>query len=180
MTQNEPHAPVPGFTKTEPGVPFWRRPLAALTAPEWESLCDGCGRCCLVKLEDEDTANVFYTDVGCALLDAGSCRCSDYAGRQARIPDCVKLTPDALLTISWLPPTCAYRLVDEGRDLPWWHPLISGDPETVHAAGISVRGRVAASESDVAVEDMPDHLVTWPMRWPKRARKAGWRGGAAR
>ena len=152
--------------------PFWRKPLAALTIAEWESLCDGCGRCCLVKLEDEDTGQVHFTDVGCTLLDVGSCRCSDYANRQAKVSDCVKLTADIVEDIAWLPPTCAYRLVEEGRDLPWWHPLVSGRPETVHEAGISVRGRVSASEDDVAIEDLPDHIKTWPTRWPKRGRKA--------
>ena len=121
--------------------PFWRKPLSALTETEWESLCDGCGRCCLVKLEDEDTAEVHYTDVACTLFDAGSCGCSNYPERQARVPDCVKLTPEALDGIAWLPPSCAYRLVAEGRDLMWWHWLVSGDRETIHAAGVSVRGQ---------------------------------------
>lgn len=151
-------------------LPFWRKPLSALTETEWESLCDGCGRCCLVKLEDEETAEVHYTDVACTLLDAGSCGCSNYPERQAHVPDCVKLTPEALDGISWLPPSCAYRLVAEGRDLMWWHWLVSGDRETIHAAGVSVRGRVAASEDDVAVDDLPGHIVKWPNRWPRKAR----------
>ena len=151
--------------------PFWRRPLSTLTESEWESLCDGCGRCCLVKLEDEDTARVHYTDVACTLFDAGACRCADYAERQARVPDSVKLTPEALDEISWLPPTCAYRLVAGGQDLPGWHHVVSGSRDTVHAAGVSVRGRVSASEDDVAVDDLPDRIVSWPDRWPKRARR---------
>ena len=151
--------------------PFWRRPLAALTIAEWESLCDGCGRCCLVKLEDEDTGEVHFTDVSCRLLDCSSCGCSDYANRQTKVPDCVKLTPDIVQDIPWLPPTCAYRLVEEGRDLPWWHPLVSGRPETVHEAGISVRGRVFVSEDEIAVEDVPGRIARWPARWPKRGRK---------
>ena len=151
-------------------LPFWRKPLSSLTETEWESLCDGCGRCCLVKLEDEDTAQVHYTDVACALFDAGTCGCSNYPERQSRIPDCVKLTPEALDGIAWLPPSCAYRLVAEGRDLMWWHWLVSGDRNTIHTAGVSVRGRVAASEDDVAVDDLPHHIVKWPNRWPKRAK----------
>ena len=151
-------------------TPFWQKPLSSLTPSEWESLCDGCGRCCLVKLEDEDTAEVHYTDVACTLLDAGSCRCSNYTERQRWVPDCVKLTPATVETISWLPPTCAYRLVAERQDLPWWHHLVSGDRETVHAAGVSVRGRIGAMEDDIAVEELPDRIVTWPDRWPKKAR----------
>ena len=154
----------------ETDVPFWRKPLEALSPVEWESLCDGCGRCCLVKLEDEDTSETYYTDVACQLLDAGTCRCSDYPNRQSKIPDCVKLTPEAVRTIEWLPPTCAYRIVREGRDLPWWHPLVSGTAETVVEAGVSVRGRIAAHEQDVPLEALPGCIVAWPNRVPKRAR----------
>ena len=153
-------------------VPFWRKPLEALSPPEWESLCDGCGRCCLVKLEDEDTGETYYTDVGCRLLEAGSCRCGDYPRRQDRVPDCVKLTPAEVHAIRWLPPTCAYRLVREGRDLPWWHPLVSGRPETVVEAGVSVRNRVACSEDDIAPELLPSRIVSWPDRVPKKARRS--------
>ena len=110
---------------------------------EWESLCDGCARCCLVKLEDDDTGDIHFTDIGCKLLDGETCRCRDYRRRQSRVPDCVKLTPEAVRSLSWLPVTCAYRVVAEGRDLAWWHPLVSGSPDTVHQAGVSVRGRVS-------------------------------------
>lgn len=151
--------------------PFWRKPLPSLTAAEWESLCDGCGRCCLVKLEDEDTGAIHFTDVACKLLDAGTCRCSNYANRQAHVPDCIKLTTEIVDSVPWLPPTCAYRLVAEGRDLMWWHPLVSGRAETVHEAGISIRRRPTVSEADVPVDDLPDHIVSWPARWPKQARK---------
>lgn len=151
--------------------PFWRtKSLSQLSDGEWESLCDGCGRCCLVKLEDEDTAMVAYTDVGCRLLDETSCRCTDYPNRQAQVADCVRLTPEAVTTLSWLPPTCAYRLMDEGADLPWWHPLVSGSPDTVHEAGISVRGKVAGPEQSFGLFELMEHVVSWPVRWPRGAK----------
>jgi hypothetical protein len=148
---------------TEPTTPFWRaKPLSAMSEAEWESLCDGCGRCCLVKLEDEDTGQFHYTDVACELLDGDACRCRDYPNRQDKIPDCVRLTPDGVASLPWLPSTCAYRLLAEGRDLPGWHPLVSGDPDGVHRAGISVRGRVAGPESAFALVDLIDRIVDWP------------------
>lgn len=153
-------------------VPFWRRKtLAEMTPAEWESICDGCGRCCLNKLEDEDTGKVYYTDVGCRLLDGTTCKCKDYRNRSRKVKDCIRLTPDNVREIKWLPPTCGYRLLASGRDLYWWHPLVSGDPATVHAAGISVRGRVGVSEQHIAVEDYEDHIVTWPIRVPPRGRR---------
>jgi uncharacterized cysteine cluster protein YcgN (CxxCxxCC family) len=152
-------------------TPFWRsKTLEEMTEAEWESLCDGCGRCCLVKLEDEDTGRIHATDIGCRLFDAATCRCHDYANRSKTVPDCVTLTPEAVRTLSWLPPTCAYRLLGEGKDLPWWHPLVSGDPQTVVAAGVSVRGKVHANEDEVAEEEVVERIVGWPLRWPKAAR----------
>ena len=144
-------------------APFWKtKSLAELNDWEWESLCDGCGRCCLVKLEDEDDGTIYFTDIGCRLLDSASCRCGDYANRTARVHDCVRLTADNLAELNWLPPTCAYRLVAAGRDLYWWHPLVSGDGETVHAAGVSVRGRVFSDEDAVPEDHVADHIVSWP------------------
>ena len=149
-------------------LPFWKtKTLAAMSQAEWESLCDGCGRCCLHKLRDEDTDRLAFTEVACRLLDTASCRCRNYADRKRHVPDCVQLTPRKLTEIDWLPPTCAYRLVAEGRDLAWWHPLVSGDPETVHRAGVSVRGRAISERKAGALED---HVVRWPGQTPRGAR----------
>ncbi len=139
---------------------FWeRRPLAALTRAEWESLCDGCGRCCVIKFEDEDTGRVHYTDVACRLFDGQTCRCGNYALRTELVPGCVVLTPKSLPEAArWLPRTCAYRLLHERKPLPDWHPLNSGDPESVHRAGISLRGQ-AVPEYEVAEDDLEDHIV---------------------
>jgi hypothetical protein len=141
---------------------FWQeKGLGELSAAEWDALCDGCARCCLVKLEDDDTAEVHYTDVACRLLDAGKCQCSDYQRRAELVADCVVLTPDSIGDLTWMPPTCAYRLVAEGKDLYWWHPLVSGDPEAVHTAGVSVRGRIVVEER-VSEDALQDHIVDWP------------------
>ncbi len=121
--------------------PFWRvKSLEQMTRDEWESLCDGCARCCLVKLEDEDTGEIHLTRLACRLLDHGSCRCGDYENRHSVVSDCVAIDADKVRRLEWLPASCAYRRVAEGRDLAWWHPLVSGDPNTVHQAGVSVRG----------------------------------------
>jgi uncharacterized cysteine cluster protein YcgN (CxxCxxCC family) len=153
---------------SEAPLPFWRtKTLDEMSTSEWESLCDGCARCCLVKLEEEDNGRIHYTDLGCTLLDGKTCRCHDYPQRQQRVKDCVKLTPETVRALSWLPVTCAYRAIADGRDLAWWHPLVSGSPDTVHEAGVSVRGRVAASEDDVPQDDWPTHIVKWPNRAPR-------------
>lgn len=150
---------------------FWKtKTLEEMSNAEWESLCDGCARCCLEKLEDEDTGKIYFTHVSCKLLDSGLCACKDYANRSDKVPDCVRLTPENVRTLNWLPPSCGYRLVAEGRDLYWWHPLISGDPNTVHEAGVSVRGRVQGTENEIADADLEDHIVQWPALLPKRAR----------
>lgn len=122
-------------------TPFWKtKSLEDMSAQEWELLCDGCARCCLVKLEDEDSGEVHLTRLACRLLDHSTCRCQDYPNRFAQMPDCIQIDAQKVREIDWLPVTCAYRLVAEGKDLYWWHPLISGRAETVHEAGISVRG----------------------------------------
>ncbi|MGI8526558.1 MAG: YcgN family cysteine cluster protein [Pseudolabrys sp.] len=164
-------------TAAPPPLPFWRtKRLSEMTRPEWESLCDGCGRCCLNKLEEEGTGRTFFTDVACKLLDAAACRCRDYANRKAKVPDCVKLTWRNVARIAWLPPTCAYRLVAQRRDLYWWHPLVSGSRESVHEAGISVRGRQLHSEADVPDEALERHIVSWPGKVPKASRQRGVKG----
>jgi uncharacterized cysteine cluster protein YcgN (CxxCxxCC family) len=144
---------------------FWRvKPLSAMTRREWESLCDGCGRCCLHKLRDDDTGEISFTNVACRLLDLKSCQCSDYANRKARVHDCVQLTPAKLKTVDWLPPSCAYRLIAEGKDLFPWHPLISGRADTVRTAGAAINGR-ALSERDAG--PLEHHIVQWPGEAPR-------------
>jgi hypothetical protein len=148
------------MSDTDPTVDrFWERlTLAELSADQWEALCDGCGKCCVEKFEDEDTGAIHYTDVACVLLDRHSCRCSDYANRARRVADCVTLTPQALADPRWLPETCAYRRVAERRPLPDWHPLLTGDRELAHRRGHSVRGRVRSPDG---IDDPLLYLVDW-------------------
>jgi len=143
-----------------PDAPFWETiALKDLSREQWESLCDGCGRCCLHKLEDADTGEIHYTNVACRLLDLGKCGCRNYAHRWRQVPDCIQLSAAVIADLVWLPSTCAYRLLAEGKSLAWWHPLVSGDPDSVHRAGISVRGR-AVPEGRAGPLD--HHIVVWP------------------
>jgi len=140
-------------------VPFWRvKKLKQMNTEEWESLCDGCGKCCLEKLEDLDTGKISYTNIGCELLDVHECRCKNYAKRDQYVPDCVRLSSANISSLKWMPSTCAYKLLSEGKDLPDWHPLVSGNTGSVHEAGISIRGR--AIDADDA-GDFEDHIVQW-------------------
>lgn len=140
---------------------FWKTtPLDQLGKDQWESLCDGCGKCCVIKLEDVDTRTVHYTDVSCKLLDCQTARCTKYNERIQHVPDCVLLTPDNLSVLSWMPESCAYRLVHENKDLPDWHPLITGKPESTRLAGHSVAARVV-TEACVDEDDLPDHIKNW-------------------
>ncbi len=142
---------------------FWETvPLQSMTGPEWEALCDGCGKCCLNKLEDEDTGEVEFTRVACRLLDNETCRCGQYDIRKTLVPECVVLTPETLPGAAYfMPVTCAYRRLHEGMDLPAWHPLITGDPNSVHAAGVSVRG-LTVPEFEVPEEEWENHIIEAP------------------
>lgn len=143
------------------GKPFWEeKSLSEMTEAEWESLCDGCGKCCVIKLEDVDTGEIHYTDIGCKLLDGQTCRCSNYAMRKSMVPDCVILKPERLDDLPWMPSSCAYRLLHEGRPLPKWHPLMTGDPASTIKAGQSVSGQIFP-EGDIAEDDYPAHIKDW-------------------
>ena len=137
---------------------FWKtKTLRQMSSSEWEALCDGCGKCCLIKLIDDLTDDLHYTTVACKLLDCDSCRCGDYNNRKKLVEDCVILSPRLVEELHWMPSTCAYRLIYEGKDLYWWHPLVSGNPNTVHEAGISVQGR-AISEREVKDSELPKYI----------------------
>lgn len=137
---------------------FWELPLESLSRAEWEALCDGCGQCCLHKVEDEDTGEVFPTNVACKLLDLQTGRCGDYKHRRAYVPDCLRLTPRLAASLDWLPGTCAYRLRADGEPLPAWHYLLSGDRGAVQRAGVSVIGKAV---SETVAGPLEDHIV-WP------------------
>ena len=161
--------PRPPSTQSES---FWKtKTLEEMSDSEWESLCDGCARCCLEKLEDEDTGKIYFTHISCRLLDAGLCACKDYPNRSAKVSDCVRLTPENVRTLNWLAPGCGHQGRGAGAAArPGGPPLISGDPNTVHEAGVSVQGRVWGSEDEIEEADLEDHIVQWPGVIPKRAR----------
>ena len=140
---------------------WWQdKPLAELSPRQWEALCDGCAKCCLHKLEDEDSGQVFYTRIRCRYLDEKSCRCSDYANRSVLVPNCIRLEPENVRELDWLPSTCAYRLRARGEPLADWHPLVSGSADSVHRAGISIRGRCLSDEF-VHPDGYDEHIIHW-------------------
>lgn len=142
-------------------IPFWQRKrLHEMNQAEWDALCDGCGQCCLQKLEDEDTGEVFHTELVCRYMNTDTCQCTVYAERQKKVPGCTVLTAGTIADYHWLPLTCAYRTLAEGRPLAEWHPLRSGDPDSVHRAGVSVRGKVM-SEDKVPDTDWEEHIIHW-------------------
>jgi len=144
--------------------PFWQViPLSEMTKAQWESLCDGCGKCCLHKLRDEETDAIHFTNVACRLLNLETCQCSQYPTRFRKVPDCVSLTPEILADIDWLPPSCAYVLIRDGQDLPAWHHLRTGSANSVHEAGISGKGRMISEREAGMLED---HIVEWPAEIP--------------
>lgn len=143
----------------DPEIPFWKqKSLAELSPQEWESLCDGCARCCLYRLEDEDTGEIYFTNVHCRLLDTATGQCTDYPNRSVRVPDCVTITLKELESPYWLPKSCAYRLLAEGKDLPDWHPLVSGDPQTVVTTGQRVCDRTLCEDE---ADSLENHLIDW-------------------
>jgi uncharacterized protein len=138
---------------------FWEtKKLHEMTIEEWESLCDNCGKCCLHKLEDEDTGKIYFTSVVCNLIDLNTCRCTHYEDRCTLVPDCIDLKQHDFAEYTWLPSTCAYRLLSDGKPLETWHPLVSGDPNSVVEAGVSIRS-YAMKERDI--DDIEDHIIEW-------------------
>jgi len=135
--------------------------MAEMSPSEWESLCDNCGKCCCIRLEDEETAAIYITDVACKLFDPKTCRCTDYTNRSEKVPDCVTLTPDNVGALKWMPRTCAYRLISEGKELPDYHHLVSGSRQTIHDAGMSVQDAVT-SEIFVTEKEQVTRIVIWP------------------
>lgn len=135
--------------------------MAEMSHDEWENLCDGCAKCCCIRLEDEDTEAIYITDVSCKLLDGDRCRCTNYTNRKRYVPDCVTLTPDNVAALKWMPQTCAYRLISEGKDLPYYHHLVSGSRQTIHDVGMSVKNAVT-SEIHVTEDEQIKRIVVWP------------------
>jgi uncharacterized cysteine cluster protein YcgN (CxxCxxCC family) len=143
---------------------WWEtKSLSEMTQDEWESLCDGCGKCCLVKIQDAQTERIYFTDVACTLLDCNSGRCKNYINRQQYVPDCVKLSKDNLEDLEWMPPDCAYRRLYEHKPLLSWHPLVTGQADSTHTHGASVVGMPMVSEDEVMDDELEDHVVTWPL-----------------
>jgi uncharacterized cysteine cluster protein YcgN (CxxCxxCC family) len=141
--------------------PWWENKLLTeMSREEWEQICDHCAKCCLHKLEDEDDGTVYYTDVACSLLDSGSCQCTDYQNRRTLVPDCLQLTPENLDQIQWMPPSCSYRVLKEGRQLADWHHLLSGDKNTIHESEKSIKGKYI---DETQVDDLQEHVVEWPL-----------------
>jgi uncharacterized protein len=164
--------PVADNAPLEPG--YWRKKtLAQMSEREWEALCDNCGKCCIISLEDVDTGQLHLTDVSCKLFDTKKCQCGDYENRKQYVPDCVKLTPKNVAKLDWLPRTCAYRLVEEGQDLHWWHPLVSGDPNTVHIAQASAKNRTRP-EGRLKMVGLLKRITMWPepLEAPPKHRRA--------
>lgn len=155
---SRPPGQSPRVDKAPSGRPFWEtKTLSQMTAQEWEMLCDGCGRCCLIRFEDEESGEVIPTRVACKLLDGETCQCTRYKHRKRYVPDCIKLTPQNVGELKWMPPSCAYRRINEGKGLASWHPLISGDPDSVVRAGISMRGQTL-SEDEL---DQPEDAIAY-------------------
>ena len=142
-------------------LPFWKtKTLEEMTQDEWESLCDGCAKCCLHKLQDEETEEVYYTKVACRYLEEDSCHCSVYQTREQYVPECLWVTPEIARQEQWLPATCAYRLLAQGEDLPHWHPLVAGNDKQMVQVGISIKGRFL-SEEFVHPDGLDEHIIHW-------------------
>lgn len=145
---------------SQPTRQYWEeKSLKEMTRKEWEDLCDGCGKCCLNKIEDEDTGDIFFTNVGCKLFESRTCKCSNYNNRKKLVADCQILTPKKVNSLTWLPSSCSYRRVNEGKGLPDWHHLVSGSKSTIHRAGASLKGKIVLNEQNV--KDLEDHVVDW-------------------
>jgi uncharacterized cysteine cluster protein YcgN (CxxCxxCC family) len=173
LLDRRPRKPAPETQTIAPN--FWKtKTLDEMNEREWEALCDGCGKCCIFTLEDADTGEIYRTDVSCKLFDTATCQCKDYPNRKKIVKDCVQLTPKKVPKLDWLPPTCAYRLVADGKDLYWWHPLVSGDPNTVHTANASAQNKTRP-EGRMKVPGLMKRIIQWPEpeAEPPKKRKRG-------